>query len=301
VTSSTADFLCGDARCHGLTIPDILVDEEASGLPCLMMAHLRQYMLRSALLRVFARRCPMTIPRTGEEAERINCLVAYVDKDRAPYLLLDSLDGEIVKCRRWDGNAFSIQTDEPISRLVGSELRIFHYYGLDTIRFTGLGHFLRHRFLGLIYVSIHFRRAWHAASQFLFNKRSLRSHQRLRILRMLVSHRLAGNQDGLTYFDVMTELYSFRWTAHPAHEARSAEVELQLDSLVVSGDLEKHEITYRATPNSLITLERTDEEERRHREASALQLVIVLLTLIIAFAALVQAGLIKLPTLFSFG
>ncbi len=266
-----------------------------------MTANLKQRMIRSVLRRVFARRCLSTIPRSGREGEKINCFTAFVDKNGKPQLLLDSLDGDLVKCRRWDGNAFSIETDEPISTLVGSELRISHYYGLDTIQFKGVGDFLWHRFLGLIYFRIHLRRAWQAASQFLFNRRSLRSHQRLRILRVLVSSRLAGNQDGLTYFDVMTELYSFRWRLHPAQESRSAEVELQLESLVASGDLVKLEIAYSATPNSLITLERTDEEDRRHREAFRLQLVIVSLTAIIALAALVQAGLLRLPTVLVFG
>jgi hypothetical protein len=99
----------------------------------------------------------------------------------------------------------------------------------------------------------------------------------------------------------MTELYSIRWIDHPAGESRDAEVEFQLESLVGSGEIAKDGITYRAVPKSLVTLEQIDEQDRRHREASRLQIWIVVLTFILALAAIVQTGLVRLPTIFDFG
>ncbi len=268
-----------------------------------MTADLRQRMIRSVLRRVLARRCPNTIPRSGREGEKINCFTAFVEKDGEPHLLLDSLDGDLVKCRRWHGDSFSVETEERVSNLVDAELRIWHYYGLYTIEFEGAWSFLWRRCTALDYIWIGVRRAWQAAAQFLFNRRSLRSQHRLRILRILVSRRQSGNMTELTSWDVMTDLYSIRWFDHPTQKSRRSEVEFQLESLVASGDLERQGIGYRATGNSLVTLEQAEaeEQERRHREAFRLQLVIVILTAIIALAAIVQAGLVRLLTGWVFG
>jgi hypothetical protein len=248
---------------------------------------------------------PGSYPPPGPEAEQANCLAARVDKNGEPYLLLDSLEGDTVKSRRWDGKSFSIETEDRIDSLVDAQLVIYHYYGLDTIEFNGLWEFLRNRYTAAIYIKIAICRTWQAAAQFLFNRRSLRSQQRLRILRILVSACVPANilesPKGLTSFDIMTKLYSIRWERHPDSETRWAEVEFQLESLIALGDVEKSGGTYRATPKSLVTLEHTEEQDRRHREASRLQLWIVLLTLILALAAIVQTGLIKLPTVFDFG
>jgi hypothetical protein len=272
-----------------------------------MTAHLRQRIIRSVLRRVLSRRCSHEIPRSGREGERVNCFVARTQRNGEPYLLLDSLDGDVVKCRRWHDGSFSVELEENVSSLVNAELFIYHYYGLDRITFVGAWDFLWHRYTGLAYIRIAARRAWHAAAQFLFNRRSLQSQQRLHILRLLVRARLAGGrigplveERGLSYFDVMTELYSSRWIYHPDKDSRSAEVDFLLESLVASKDALKDGITYKATPQSIVTLEQTDEEDRRHREANRLQRWIVILTLIIALGAIVQSGLIRLPTLLDF-
>ncbi len=263
-----------------------------------------QRLILSVLRRVFAKQCLQTVPRSGREGEAIDCFKASSEKNGKPYLLLDSLDGDLIKCRRWDGNSYSIDMQERLSNLVDGELHVVHYYGLTRIDFTGPWDFLWHRYSRFIYIWINIRRAKEGAAQFLFNRRSLRSQQRLRILRILVSARLTGDlienmfsPRGLTSFDVMTELYSNRWVNHPDHETRQTEVGLQLEALAASGDVVKSNITYTATPKSIATLEQAEEQDRRHREAFRLQLWIVILTFIIALSALVQAGLVSLPTL----
>lgn len=243
----------------------------------------------------------------------MNCFVAYVNTNKGePYLLLDSLDGDVVKCRRWDEKSFSIETENSLHDLVNAELEVLHYYGLHKFTFTGMWEVLWHRYTGSVYIGVNLRLAWLAGLQFLFNRRSLPSQRRLRVLRLLVSSRLAGsigwmtsfnseNIGGMTSFDIMTELYSIRWTEHPENQSRRLELEFLLESLRASEDVEKIGIKYRATPKSLVTLDLIDEQDRRHREASRIQVGIAILTLIIALAAIVQTGVVKLPTFFVFG
>lgn len=51
------------------------------------------------------------------------------------------------------------------------------------------------------------------------------------------------------------------------------------------------------SPSALQTLERYEEDERRHAENVKIQGGILWLTLVIAFFTAVQAGLIKMPRL----
>jgi len=260
-------------------------------------------MVRHVLRRVLARSCPDTVPRTGDEAKRLNCFVTFaLGTDGEAYLLLDSVDGELIKCRQLENRSFSKDTTEHLRNLASMKLRIVHYYGLHTIEFAGVWDFLWHRCTRLIYFKILLQRTWDASAQFLFNRRSLTSQRRVDILRLLVRDRLSGSTEGLTYFDVMSKLYSTRWFNHPAQEERSSEVEFLLESLRESGDASKppQSIQYVATNKSLITLEQFDEQDRRHRETSRLQVWIVILTMILALAAVVQTGIVRVPTLLDF-
>lgn len=54
------------------------------------------------------------------------------------------------------------------------------------------------------------------------------------------------------------------------------------------------------TGKAISTLERYEEEEWRHTEAVKLQKKMVWLTIILAFVAMIQAGLIRLPALIDF-
>jgi hypothetical protein len=253
------------------------------------MTALKERLLRRALSQVLKRPCPDRVPRSGEEGQGINCFTAYVYAyDGEPYLVVDSLHDDFIRGRRWDGKSFSLEADERVRNLLDKEVGIIHYYGLDKIEFTGAWDFLWHHYTGSFYIQIGARRTWQSVSHFVFNKRSLPSQRRLRILRLLISSHLSGKTDGLTTSDIKTEIYSTRWVDLPTPGSRKAELEFQLDSLLASGELEKVGSSYRATPKSLVTLDQIDEQERRHREALRLQLWIVILTFIIALAAMVQ-------------
>ncbi len=84
---------------------------------------------------------------------------------------------------------------------------------------------------------------------------------------------------------------------HPSAYEQQNRLELYLDSLVESGDLRKVNREYVVTGKAISTIEKYEEEERRHTEAVKLQKRMVLLTILIAFVAIVQSGIIKLPVL----
>ena len=97
--------------------------------------------------------CPNVISPLGDEGAKINCFDAYmVAYDGKPYLLLDSLSGDFVSCRRWDGKAFSMKGEDRVRNLLDKELCIIHYYGLEQIECRGVENFLWHRYIGFPYI-----------------------------------------------------------------------------------------------------------------------------------------------------
>ncbi|MCG8324299.1 MAG: hypothetical protein MI673_02200, partial [Thiotrichales bacterium] len=75
---------------------------------------------------------------------------------------------------------------------------------------------------------------------------------------------------------------------------------LYLDSLVESGELQKVNDEYVVTGAAISTIEKYEEEERRHAEAVKLQSRMFWLALIALFFAIVQTSIVKLPTLIDF-
>ncbi|MBU0965742.1 MAG: hypothetical protein KKA54_05100 [Proteobacteria bacterium] len=98
----------------------------------------------------------------------------------------------------------------------------------------------------------------------------------------------------------MTKLYSIRWVVHPSAPEQEKRLELHLESLVSSGELDKINREYVVTGKAIQTIEKYEEEERKHIEAVKLQKKMFWLTIFLAILAVVQAGIVKLPTILDF-
>ncbi|EKF9846949.1 hypothetical protein O1D35_003649 [Vibrio cholerae] len=117
----------------------------------------------------------------------------------------------------------------------------------------------------------------------------------------MMDDQLSREHDSIDLFELMTKLYSIRWVTHPSGDELERKLQLYLDSLVKSGDLtECDNLSYKVNGNALITIERYEEEERRHIEAVKLQKKMVFLTVVLAIIAVVQSGLVKLPVFMDF-
>lgn len=67
-----------------------------------------------------------------------------------------------------------------------------------------------------------------------------------------------------------------------------------------SGDINKVNNEYVVTGKAISTMEKYEEDERRHSDSVRRQRKMVYLTVLILVAAIVQAEVIKVPTLFDF-
>jgi len=179
-------------------------------------------------------------------------------------------------------------------------LRITHYYGLSEITYDSIYDVAFHYLTKLIYIKIHIVRYIDSTFQYFFNKRKLVTKKRMDLLRFMMDDQLDRTHDGIDSLDLMSKIYSTRLFLHPSWEVQYKKLEFYLDSLVSSGEIEKVNNNYVVTGKAISTIEKYEEEERRHTEAVKLQRKMLWLTIIAVIFAIVQSGVIKLPTIFDF-
>jgi len=262
------------------------------------MNRVTAFLYTEAFPLILSRICPGRIPRSGTAGDRVNCFVVHVDyKDGKPYLLLDDFALGIVKGKEWNGSSYSITSSLPLQGLDAYSLNIVHYYGSSEIRFSGIWDFVINRLTGLAYAKIPVLRTIEKLDQYFFNKKRLITKQRMELLKVMLDHHIQRSGQGFGIVGLMTELYSSRWIRHPEGEMQERKLQLYLNSLVESGELERNGTRYTIKGKAILTIEKFEEEERRHSENVRLQRGMFFLTVVIVVFTLFQTGLIKVSPL----
>lgn len=87
-------------------------------------------------------------------------------------------------------------------------------------------------------------------SQSHFNKKSLVNQRSIELLSFMLNNQLdqynsqsyhpRESTKGISRFDLMTKIHSPRWVEHPYSDKQNQKLEMHLESLVESGDLEQY-------------------------------------------------------------
>lgn len=263
------------------------------------MKQLSRRLAAQVLSRVLARPCGIRIPRSGTKGAAVNCFNVSIDKGGEPYLLIQSLEKEILNCLEWDGSRFATPTKHSLTSFRLRDFSITHYYGLAEIRSAGILDFAKDWLTKWPYIKIHAARTLTHVDQYIFNKKKLVAKERKGLLKVLVNEALEGRAEHET-LDLMTALYSIKWFSHPQGEQAQARLEFYLKSLAETGELRKIGCKYIVTGKALQAIEEYEEQERKHTESVKMQWRTFWLAVAVAFLTVVQAGLIKLPPLLDF-
>jgi hypothetical protein len=252
------------------------------------------------LNRLVLRMCGNRIQRIDESTASVNCFVITIDKDSKPYFLVKGIDGDNLTGFLWDNNSYSSEANIPVELIVANNLIISHYRGVEEIKYRGIWDFVLNQVTRWVYIKIFIDNL----NQQRFKKKKLIIKERLDLLKFMVSDQFKRSHKGISILDLMTKLYTIQWIDHPESQTQEEKLELYLDSLVNSGDIQKINNEYMVIGKAISSIEKFEEEERRHVENWKMQrrilwlnIIIVMLTIIIALAALVQANVIKLPVL----
>lgn len=248
---------------------------------------------------ILSRKCGWAIPRSGKEGEQVNCFTVAIDKGDDPYLIAQELNGEDLKCVEWNGQSYEVATTVALSSIDPSKFRITHYYGLATVSYTGIVDFAIGRLTLWPYIKIHCVETVSKLDQYWFNKKKLITKDRIDLLKFLVVQASTGNSS-FDELGLMTQLYSVKWVLHPDQDSQRGKLEFYLESLVDTGELKKVNHKYFLTGLALRAIDEYEEDERKHTENVKIQRRMIWLTAAIAALTLVQAGIVKIPTLLDF-
>jgi hypothetical protein len=257
---------------------------------------MKRIIYKALLPRIVARLCESRIPRSGAKGAAVNCYVVTLDDGESPYFVATGFENDTLIGLKWDGTSYAEHHQISISEIERWRFGVTHYYGLSEITFGSIIDFAWHYATRLVYIRSRTYRYLDSAHQYLFNKKKLITKRRMDLLRFMMDDQMDRSHDGIRITALMSKLYTMRLFLHPSWEVQERKVELYLDSLVHSGELRKVNDEYVVSGAALSTLETYEEEERRHTEAVKLQTRMFWLALIAAMFALVQTGLIKLPT-----
>lgn len=255
---------------------------------------------RWILPRLIARACGSCIPRSGKKGEEVNCYVVALDHGDSPYFVATAISGDALSGLKWNKSSYAVDETISISDLESGSLNITHYYGLSEVSYDNIYDVAWHYVTRLVYVKIHIHRYIDSTYQYFFNKRKLVTKRKMELLRLMMDDQLDRTHDGISSLDVMTKIYSMRLFLHPSWEVQHKKIELYLESLVSSGELSKINDEYVVNGKAISTIEKYEEDERRHTEAVKLQRKMFWITIVAVLFAIVQAGVIKLPTLIDF-
>ena len=252
---------------------------------------------RWILPKIISRSCDSRIPRSGSEGKRVNCFVVALDRENGPFFVATGFEKDILFGLKWDGERYADDGSVSIDEFNNGEIRITHYYGLSEVIYSNLYELTWNYLFRIVYLKIHVYRYINSAHQYFFNKKKLITKKRMELIQFMMNDQLDRERQGIGVIELMTKLYSIKWVLHPSADEQQNKLELYLDSLVDSGDLRKVSTEYVVTGKSISTIEKYEEEERRHSEAVKLQKKMVSLTILIAFVAIIESGIIKLPIL----
>lgn len=263
-------------------------------------ALIKTFLYRWLLTRLIAKACEPRISRSGKEGEEVNCYVVALDRGDLPYFVATAIDGNVLTGLKWGGSSYTDNATITISDLESGALNITHYYGLSEVTYDSIYDVAWHYITRSIYLKIHIYRYIDSTYQYFFNKRKIVTKKRMDLLRLMMDDQLDRTHNGITSLDLMAKIYSMRLFNHPSLEVHHKKMDLYLESLVSSGELSKINDEYVVTGKAISTIEKYEEDERRHTEAVKLQRKMLWLTIIAVIFAIVQSGVIKLPTVIDF-
>lgn len=251
----------------------------------------------SALLRP----CLTRIPRSGKEGGEVNCFSLSIEVPGGQAWQIASLTHDSVNCTRIDESGKRIDTTLQMQHVAAKSIRVTHFDGLAEIHYFGLWDFVLGRATRWPYLQIFADRV----GQWVFNKRKLSSAQQMDVLAALAASADVGvdvpvRARGLSKFAVAQSLAGRRYWLHPNAGAHRARVQLYLDSFVTQewAVRRRHDLDeYFITGAGLAELERREEDDRKHRANARLQWALWVVALMSAGSAVVQAQILKVPTL----
>lgn len=224
---------------------------------------------------MLARRSTSIIPRSREKANLVNTFVIYLYENEEPKYMIDSLDGDKIIALIWDATQkrFDKETEITYNDVISLDADIIHYYGVNEITFKSINDYALHNTTKAIYFKVQFYRFKNWYTRYRFAKKELIVHERIQILRMFINNHVTSKKadSSMSADELFINMYTMLAYIHPKSSEYRKRLQLNLDSLVSTGDLVKNGNQYNVTEKAIDTITRYELEETRYDQQLATQ------------------------------
>jgi hypothetical protein len=237
---------------------------------------------------------PTQISMSGPEAEKNNFYSTQIMFDGVSALVRDFKD-DTISVLKYNSATDRCDIEEEIAlcKVDLKTTRITYYLHNHYATYIGINSFIFHCLSKKEFIKIKLKRLLNSISQSWFNHRELQIKPRYELLSYLIEN-YGINREEFSITSLMSGIYSLRSFGHPNRQECQNKLRMYVDSFIESGEVSKTKTGYKVNGKAIVTLELFQTEERRHKDSVRLQYSMVLLTLLLAMLASVQAGLIKL-------
>ncbi|EGR0084872.1 hypothetical protein ACEI17_002619 [Vibrio vulnificus] len=238
---------------------------------------------------------PDRIPRSGEEGAKANCYSVYVTDAEGSYLAKE-IKGEHLHVLKWDEDKRTHDKKKllNLTDIDSWNFEISHYHGLVTHTYKSRSEFLLIDASGFYKMQSKLALWKYSIPKFIHSKKRLKRPSREKALEAAID--LVKDNHNLAFdsYRLLNEMYGAYTILHPLFPTLKQGTHLVLMSLAESGELQQvNSFDFRVNGKALSTLEHLREErskeERSRRQAS----MMLWLTVVLAFAALFQSGLVR--------
>lgn len=260
------------------------------------MNFLKKKLYQHYLPNLIKNKCDDRIPRSGDAGRKTNCFLIYLNQNNQPYLLVENILNDELNCLQYNGHRYEDNVTINIEEIDDLQPQITHYYGLYQITYSSIYGYLLENFTYYLRLKINITKFIDYIFQYLFNRRSLETKQRYEFLKLLTTN-FIGIDDGFSYVDVIRLMHTDRIFLHPEYRSESKKIAAYLEAFVDTQELKLIKGSYHLSGLAFKAIEDYEEQDRKHRSANRIQYIMVFLTIVLAFFAAVQAGVITLPML----
>jgi len=253
------------------------------------------FLLRKAIERSLRKAAPS---RFAYRASNDFYTVVFESDNPAEGMLVDSITGNQISGRVWNGERYEIEAMMGLDEIDGPQLKVTRFYGYERISYEGVRDYWVSELLQIPFY--YWLRTY--VRQKLYEVKTRFRHDRIDVLKSLVEHHLkeAADETGILFvpeaksiIQLITEVYGQRVVAHPSYKAESGRFRLIIDSLVETGEIvatKKH--GFRLSAKALATIAEYEQVERRHKDSVVHNRRLFWLTAVLAVAAVAQVIII---------
>lgn len=240
---------------------------------------------------------PAVIARSGEEGERADFFSVHLIFFGTRYVVRER-NGLRLVCLEITEDGLAGNKEISIYDAWQASVEIRHYFGLYDIRWSSWGEFALDQMFRWTYLKISWQNFRNRIASIYVRTTKKVTVERMKILKVVYAKQM-GSANSVGLFEVLHSVYGDNFYLFPNTDVAADRVSAILDSLTETEELSVINIVeYKVTGKGVAAIELFEEQERKHKEAMAIQRGMFFLTIALMVFAMLQAKVIEFPPLF---